>query len=193
MTKRLLTGQETFTYSHTPSNILSDFWAWNSSDLLDNTLRGAFAEFIVATAVHADLTLPRVSWAEYDLEAEMCGRIVKIEVKSSAYLQSWEQHKLSKIVFSCAPSQAFVNQDFDGNSIRHADVYVFCVFECKDPSAADPLDLDQWSFYILPTAVLDEKIGLQKTITLPSLQRLDPIVAHYHEIYDSVAKCAAGH
>ena len=37
-----LTGNEHFTYDGMPVGILlNDFWAWNSSDLLNNTLRGA--------------------------------------------------------------------------------------------------------------------------------------------------------
>ena len=47
-----LTGNEYFSYDDKPTGkLLADFWAWNSSDLLNNTLRGALAEFIVATAL----------------------------------------------------------------------------------------------------------------------------------------------
>jgi len=37
---------------------------------------------------------------------------------------------------------------------------------------ADPLDLDQWVFFVLPTRVLDEKLGDQKTVGLSELELL---------------------
>ena len=41
---------------------LRDFWSWGFSDLLDNTLRGSYAEFIVAAALGIDLSEARVNW-----------------------------------------------------------------------------------------------------------------------------------
>jgi len=185
MCARLLTGNETFSYSLStpPSKKLSDFWSWYSSDLMNNTLRGAFAEFIIATAMDIRFSSAREDWSEYDLITD---DNIKIEVKCSAYLQAWEQSKLSKIIFTCAPSQAFKNQQYDGISIRHSDVYVFCLHECQDREIADTLNLDQWIFYILPTKILDEKIGLQKTISLNSLLKLNPAKAHFHEIKKTI-------
>lgn len=43
-----------------------DFWRWNSSDLLSNTTRGRFAEFIVASATDVDLKQVRDEWGAYD-------------------------------------------------------------------------------------------------------------------------------
>jgi hypothetical protein len=41
--------------------VLHDFWAWSYSDLINNTQRGALAEFIVAEAV-GDTRDVRVDW-----------------------------------------------------------------------------------------------------------------------------------
>lgn len=185
MHTRLLTGNESFSYTANtpPRKKLSDFWAWYSSDLLNNTLRGAFAEFIVATAMDIHFCSAREDWSEYDLITD---DNIKIEVKCSGYLQSWEQNKLSKIIFTCAPSQAFKNQQYDGLSIRHSDVYVFCLHECQDREIADAMNLDQWIFYILPTKTLDKKLGLQKTISLNSLLKLNPAKVRFHEIKNAV-------
>lgn len=185
MNTKLLSGDEQFTCSLTssPEKSLKDFWAWNSSDLLNNTLRGALAEYIVAMALGIEFTYAREDWSECDL---VTNDGIKVEVKCSAYLQSWEQNKLSEIRFGCAPSRAFSNQRYDGVSIRHSDVYVFCVFTAKDIKTADVLNLDQWIFYILPTHVLNEKLGLQKTISLNSLLKLNPIKALFHEIKSNI-------
>ena len=83
---QVLTGNEHLKFDDMPINrLLLDFWKWNSSDLLNNTMRGAFAEFIIATALDLDLTTTHVDWESYDLLWED----KKIEVKCSAYLQSW--------------------------------------------------------------------------------------------------------
>ena len=60
---QVLTGNEHLKFDGMPINrLLSDFWKWNSSDLLNNTMRGAFAEFIIATALDLDLTTTHVDW-----------------------------------------------------------------------------------------------------------------------------------
>ena len=99
-----LTGDEHFTYEGSPINrLLNDFWAWQASDLLTNSIRGALAEYIVATALDIDGTYRMNDWHEYDLK--YCGK--KIEVKSSAYLQSWERDRLSRISFNIYESRPF--------------------------------------------------------------------------------------
>lgn len=66
---------------------LKDFWAWAFSDLVSNTERGKLAEYIVATAMGCDEgTSP--TWGSFDL---LSPEGIKIEVKASAYIQSWEQ------------------------------------------------------------------------------------------------------
>jgi hypothetical protein len=65
---------------------LLDFWRWNGSDLASNTTRGRLAEFIVASAMNIDLSVPREEWSAWDLTSP---EGIRIEVKSVAYLQSW--------------------------------------------------------------------------------------------------------
>ncbi len=149
---------------------------------MGNTYRGILAEFIVASAL--DLTDKlREEWDEYDLCTK---KGLKIEVKSSAYLQSWEQEKLSTISFNIPPTGISQSQSSERN--RKADVYIFCVLANKDPETINPLDLSQWDFYILKTKTLNKKIGAQRTITLSSLKRLKLIQSKYDEIAKQVKK-----
>ncbi len=134
-------------------------------------------------ALGIEFSHAREDWSAYDLITDDGTRV---EVKCSAYLQSWEQNRLSEIRFSCAPSQAFSDQRYDGVSIRHSDIYVFCIFTTKDIETADVLNLDQWVFYILPTRILNEKLGLQKTISLNALLKLNPTKAYFHEIRNAM-------
>ena len=85
--KAIKTGKELLRTNGTKIAFsLLDFWRWNASDLVSNTLRGRLAEFIVGSAVGMDFSAPRQEWDNYDLDTPSG---IKIEVKSSAYIQSW--------------------------------------------------------------------------------------------------------
>mgnify|MGYP007025311504 CR=1 FL=1 len=62
------TGDEHIVFDGMPiGHLLSDYWAWNSSDLLINTERGSFSEFIVSSALDLDLSGTREDWGPYDV------------------------------------------------------------------------------------------------------------------------------
>lgn len=64
---------------------LADFWSWACSDLANNTMRGLLAEYLVATALGAAAGT-RTEWDTVDIRTSDGWRV---EVKSTAYLQSW--------------------------------------------------------------------------------------------------------
>jgi len=150
---------------------LLDFWRWSVSDILSNATRGRFAEFVVGTAIDLDVTNLRDEWDAYDLTSKDG---IKIEVKSSAYLQSWSQKDFSKISFSIKSVKSLVEIDGETRvkTKRHADVYVFCLLNHKDKETVNPLNLDQWEFYVLSTYKLDNYQRSQSSITLNSLLKL---------------------
>ena len=181
------TGQESFIFEgkKTNHNVLS-FWQWSNSDLLGNSLRGILAEYIVASAIGV-LQKPREEWEAYDL-VSLEG--LKIEIKSSSYLQSWEQNKFSKILFGIKPTVTWQNDGTKRSGLkRQADLYVFCVLSHKDKDTVNPLDLSQWDFYLLKTAILNEFSLTQKTITLPSLLKLKPLIVKYAGLKQAITKC----
>jgi hypothetical protein len=166
-----------------PFDVLS-FWRWSSSDLVSNAMRGVLAEYLVA----CDLGIAggtRVEWDAYDLKSKQG---VKIEVKSAAYLQSWHQNRLSAISFDIRPT---IGWDAGTNTFgtirkRQADVYVFALLKHKDKATLDPLNVDQWVFYILQAAVLDTKMPNQKRLSLTTLEGLAPVEAVFGQIASSI-------
>lgn len=175
------TGKEPFHDQFQPLPFtLLDFWAWSQSDLTNNALRGIIAEFIVMKALDISQTF-RVEWDAYDLETETG---LKIEVKSAAYLQSWQQEKFSKISFGIAPTIAWdaKTNTYSSEKKRWADFYVFCLLHHQDKSSIDPLDMDQWTFYVLPTSILNAEKPTQSTITLGALQKLQPTQCRFEEL-----------
>jgi hypothetical protein len=165
-------GKESLTNNGQNTNYnLLDFWRWSVSDILSNATRGRFAEFIVGTAVGLNPENLRDEWDAYDLTTEDG---IKIEVKSAAYIQSWNQRNFSTISFSIKPARywdAETNMQ-RGEPKRHADLYVFCHLKHKDQETIDPLKMEQWDFYVLPTYRLDNYERSQSSITINSLRKL---------------------
>ncbi|MFN2145389.1 MAG: hypothetical protein ACK2T7_08535 [Anaerolineales bacterium] len=143
------------------------------------------AEFIVAKALDCDLKSVRSEWDTYDLETKDG---TKIEVKSSAYLQSWHQEKLSTISFGIQRTKGWSPDTglYEENSLRHTDLYIFALLAHKDKSTVDPLNLSQWRFYVVPTRVLDEGMIEQKQISLGSLERLGASAVTYFQLKETV-------
>lgn len=184
------TGDEPIKFKGKDTGLrLRDFWSWGYSDLLDNTLRGSYAEFIVAAALGIDLSQERVNWEPWDLTFHGKPADIRVEVKSCSYLQTWEQRRPSAIQFSIRPAIRWSATDgYAGEQRRQSDVYVFCVFAEQDAESADPMRLDSWEFYVLPTQVLDERCGEQKTIGLNSLLRLAPVKTDYEGLRAAVLR-----
>ena len=154
---------------------LHEFWSWAHSDLCSNAERGVLAEYIVSLALKCADGV-RAEWDAYDVHSP---ENIKVEVKSCAYIQTWTQKKLSNIIFGIRQTHAYEYglTVFDEELKRQADVYVFCVENCKDQDLVNPFDLNQWDFYVIATRTLDEKFGSQKTLTLKTLEKLGPIGA----------------
>jgi len=157
-----------------------DFWRWSVSDLLSNVTRGRLAEFLVAKALGIDAANPSEEWASWDLTSP---EGIKIEVKCSAYLQSWYQAKLSSPYFSIKASRAWDpnTNSLSPTSLRQAQLYVFALLAHREKATVDPLNVRQWAFFVLPTSRIDDYKRSQSTITLKSLETLCEPVA-YHDL-----------
>ena len=149
------------------------FWKWAYSDFLSNTNRSVLGEFIV----HEALQLwddKRVEWDNVDLRYSG----LKIEVKTSAYIQSWSQNKPSRIVFDIAPRKRAWDSILNTTSEskwREADIYIFCLLNIQDKEFAtetELLDMRNWSFYIVKTDILNSEFSDQKSISLAKLETI---------------------
>lgn len=151
---------------------VQDFWAWAYSNLTNNTERGAYAEYLVSIALEAE-AITRIDWMPYDV---LTPEGIRVEVKTSAYIQAWKQKGLSLIIFGIPQTHKY---DFDADAydynaelIRQSDVYVFCVESCKNYKALNERDLSQWEFYVISTKQINEKLGSQKKVSLSTLLKI---------------------
>ncbi|OQX19488.1 MAG: hypothetical protein BWK80_36855 [Desulfobacteraceae bacterium IS3] len=183
--KKLMSGQEELIYKNISINYkLIDFWKWSVSDLISNATRGRFAEFIVATALNININCVRDEWSAFDLTTNDG---IKIEIKSSAFMQSWNQKKPSVVSFSIKRSKSWdpeSNLQSKEKSIQ-ADVYVFCLLKPKTKENINPLNMDQWGFYVLNKNEIENYKRSQHSITLPSLEKLTNQI-NYEAIKDHV-------
>ncbi len=185
----IMNGNERFSTNGKEIDMtISDFWKWAYSDLINNICRSVLAEYIVASALeitNSESENIRLMWRPYDLQSKDG---YKIEVKSAAYVQSWNAKHPDHISFRIAPARLpDETGDYKANAPlqRNSDVYVFCIYKAMSVNES-PLNLDLWEFYVLSTKILDEKKPTQKTITFPSLMRLEPLMCDYHGISEAI-------
>jgi len=164
-----------------------EFLAWAYDDLLANTTRGVLAEYIVAKALGI-LDTKRIEWDKYDLRVDGIG----VEVKSAAYVQSWEQTGPSVISFDIGLAAGWdaSTNTYAASAERSADVFVFCLLTGTNREHVDPLDIAQWTFYVLPTSVLNRKVPVQKSIRLEPLIALGPYQCTYDELTGAIHQAA---
>ena len=160
------------------TSTFGDFWSWACSDILSNANRSVLAEYLVGYALDV-LDQPRVEWDACDLRY----RGKRIEVKASAYLQSWDQKRLSTLVFDIGRHVAWDagTNTFAAEPLRTADCYVFSVFTDKDRKDCVVADVSRWLFYVVPTTTLDERFGSQKHARLRSIERVGTSV-HFGQL-----------
>lgn len=186
LTCELKTGCERFRAGDKDLDFgLYDFWRWSMSDLVSNATRGRLAEFIVAKALSISTNTVRDEWGAYDL---IMPEGIKIEVKSAAYIQSWHQAKLSAIGFRTPKTLAGDPQTNrqDNQAKRQAHVYVFALLSHQEKATIDPLNIRQWKFFVVPTAILDARERSQHSITLGTLEKLAGGGVPYQELRASV-------
>lgn len=178
------TGLEPFVGA--PPFRLMDFWQWSASDLVNNAWRGVLAEFLVGSALGCVAGKTRVEWDGCDFRFEG----IRVEVKSTAYLQSWNQDGLTRdLSFDIKARYAW---DAETNlsateASRFADVYVFCLLAHQDKATVDPLNLEQWRFYVMPA----RRLPATARLGLGTLERLSPEIPSYQDLAAAVRRAAA--
>lgn len=210
--QKKLTGLEHLVNGNTvlPFHI-AEFWQWAYSDMLRNTERGIFAEFIVKIALELGGLYTnndiRSNFEPYDLigpniKQNFSNKLelpnsntylpCRIEVKSAAYVQAWKPHPgtTPKISFSIAPTKV-PNEigDYrpDAPRQRNSDIYVFAIYTTTKKEQ-NIFDMNLWKFYVIKTSVLNEKCGEQKTISLTKLKTLGSPELSFNELYQAILK-----
>lgn len=159
---------------------VADFWAWAYSDILSNRNRSIFAEYLVAQVL--DVTdEPRIEWDAVDVRYGS----VTIEVKSAAYVQSWQQKEHSTIRFDISKKRSWdaKTNEYSPEPSRSSDCYVFCVY--VETENVNILDINGWRFYVVPTTKINDVFGEQKSISFNRLKNISEEIK-YGEIKKTI-------
>lgn len=147
------------------------FQNWALGNLVDNSNRGMFAEWLVGQALdgigEGDV---HQEWDAFDLQY---GEIT-VEVKASGLSQTWSPDQRTIPRFDIAPRkwtwrEATGKWTQNNPPARFADVYVFCLHESLPATNKNVLDETSWKFWVISTQTLDYKLGPQKSIGLATL------------------------
>lgn len=157
-------GQERFSKQGVSIGLtIFDFWQFQFSNIYD--LQEHIAEFLVAKALDIDKPYNRSGWTPFDILL----RGTRIEVKETGYFYSWQEDGKT------SNRRSFrINQTYNAKHIkeRQNDIYVFCLNTGETAEDSNPLELEHWEFYVIPTKTINEECGNNKTISLSKVQRL---------------------
>ena len=188
---RCFSENDYFQVNHQPAFSVLDFWRYMYSQI--GAYPAELAEFLVARALGVKRPENLDYWSAYDMSYR--GR--RIEVKETRYIHSWNKDKLSNVrTFSIAPTNnrywgSTLNLHPERKIARQSDVYVFCLNINKEYEKSDPLNIDYWRFYIVPTFEIDRyaekhKNPDQKKISLNVVRNLAGEGVCFDEIREKV-------
>lgn len=176
-----MTGKEVFVLNGEAMGFdFLDFWRFHYSNIYD--LQDKIAEFIVAKALGVNEAQNDQYWTLWDVSY----RNKRIEVKETSYYHSFNQEgKVSKQrIFGITKANGSYDPTKSGNTdfCRQNDIYVFCLNIGDTKETSNPLNLNNWEFYIIPTAIINEKCGNNKSISLGRIKNLGYSAKRYDEI-----------
>ena len=180
-----MTGKEKFTFKGQELCFdFADFWRFHYSNIY--SLHGEIAEFVVAQALGVTEAQNAAYWTLWDTSY----REKRIEVKATAYYHLWNSNgKVSKQrVFGITKANGSYDPTISRNAefCRQNDIYVFCLNTGNTKESSNPLNLNNWEFYVVPTAVINEKCGDNKTISLGKIKSLGFSGKRYDEIKSEI-------
>ena len=166
----LLNGNEAFKQNgfELGFNVM-DYWRFQFSNLIDNL--GYVAEFLIAQALCKDEPDNCNGWTVYDVGY----RGKRIEVKTTSYWQSWKASHIISEQRNFSIRKTYLDyQNNKSDKARQNDIYIFCLDTGRDEKSSNPMNLENWVFYVVPTKVINEIFGDQKVLSLKKLKELKP-------------------
>ncbi len=130
----------------------------------------------------------RVGWDNYDVESP---EGIRIEVKASAYLQSWAQRRLSAIRFAGLSGLSWDAKEGWGEEREiRADVFVFAIQACEDQSHYRALDIAQWVFHVVGAPTVREHGS--RSVGMSFLKKHAPEPVGFDRLAETIRASALG-
>ena len=169
-------GLEKFTLNNKEVDFgILDFWKSKYSNIYN--MQEVIAEFIVEKALGIGKAQNTDYWTLYDI----LYRNYRIEIKESSYYHSWNKGgKVStQRTFGITKANSnYENADLENRFERQNDIYVFCLNTGDTKETSNPMNLDNWEFYVIPTKVINEKCNNNKTINLGKIKKITNMIKY---------------
>ena len=187
----LLNGNETFKLNGVELGFkVMDYWRFQFSNLVDNL--GYVAEFLISQALNKDEPDNCNGWSVYDVGY----RGKRIEVKATSYWQSWKASHIISEQRNFSIRKTYLDyQNNKSDKARQNDIYIFCLDKGRDEKSSNPMNLENWVFYVVPTIVINEMFGDQKVLSLKRLEKIEKygVGISYDQIKEKVDMIIDGH
>ena len=152
----MLKGTEHFLLNGAETDLsVNDFWQWYFSDMID--IKSKLAEYLVTKAIDCGEPFNTGYWSSHTVYYWER----RIEIRSASYMRS-----------SCDRSPSLKNVRHIDIRTREGDMYIFCLLPGKTRKSADPLNLNNCRFYIVPMWYIDKVCMKYRTIQMEKVMRL---------------------
>ncbi|PCH92229.1 hypothetical protein COB80_00330 [Candidatus Kaiserbacteria bacterium] len=185
-----LTGNEEFLNTGNNKISVRDFWQYAYSNLNSNVTRGALAEFLLEASLK-DLNEIKIRnpWGDYDVE-----HLDKtIEVKCCAYIQDWDQDKLTKIQWTGLKAtelfwnNAVATRTTEKKKDYKAQYYILALLDHQETETLNILDLNQWKFFVLTKNELKSISNDGISVSLVKIQKSGIRPVLFSELKDKLS------
>lgn len=173
-----MNGKEKFKFKNEELSFdLLDFWKYKYSNIYN--LQEYIAEYLVEKALEMECSYNADSWTIFDI----LYRNIRIEIKQTSYYHPWnEGGKISNqrtFGITMANSNREDITSVENKFERQNDIYVFCLNTGKTKETANPMDISNWEFYVVPTKIINAECGNNKSISLNKVRKLGVEVGYF--------------
>lgn len=159
-----------------------DFWKQKYSNIYN--MQEVIAEFLVEKALGLDKSFNSDYWTLYDISY----RNYRIEIKETGYYHPWNENgkiSLQRTFGITMANSKYEEKEIENKFERQNDIYVFCLNTGNTKETSNPMNINNWLFYIVPTSVINEQCGNNKTISLNRVKELAKEV-QYDKIKETI-------
>jgi hypothetical protein len=172
-----MTGNEKFIFDDKELDFgILDFWKYKYSNVWN--MQEYIAEFLIEKSLRLEKSQNTDSWTLYDINY----RNKRIEIKETSYYHPWnENSKISKQrVFGITmANSSYENSSEENKFERQNDLYIFCLNIGETKEESNPMNIKNWEFYIVPTKIINNVCGNNKTINLGKVKNIAKQVDYF--------------
>lgn len=178
-----MNGTEKFQFNDKDLDFgIIDFWKSKYSNIYN--MQDVIAEFIVEKALGIDEAQNTNYWTLYDI----LYRGYRIEIKETSYYHPWNENgKISnqRMFGISKANSSYESSEKENKFERQNDIYVFCLNTGTTKETSNPMNLNNWRFYIVPTSIINKECGDNKKISLERVRKLTKELS-YEKIKETV-------